>query len=56
MNFNPFATDDNGTCIVLQGGCVLPFACNYDASADFYLPGSCDFSCLFGNSRRRLQQ
>ena len=48
VNFNPFATDDNGTCIVLQGGCVLPFACNYDASADFYLPGSCDFSCLFG--------
>ena len=47
VNFNPFATDDNGTCIVLQGGCVLPFACNYDASADFYLPGSCDFSCLF---------
>ena len=25
VNFNPFATDDNGTCIVLQGGCVLPF-------------------------------
>ena len=48
VNFNPFATDDNGTCIVLQGGCVLPFACNYDADADFYLPGSCDFSCLFG--------
>ncbi|MEC8399799.1 MAG: T9SS type A sorting domain-containing protein, partial [Bacteroidota bacterium] len=48
VNFNPFATDDNGTCIVLQGGCVLPFACNYDAEADFYLPGSCDFSCLFG--------
>ena len=50
VNFNPFATDDNGTCIVLQGGCVLPFACNYDASADFYLPGSCDFSCLFGTA------
>ena len=42
VNYNPYATDDNGTCIVLQGGCVLPFACNYDPSADFYLPGSCD--------------
>ncbi|MBF49839.1 MAG: hypothetical protein CL839_03905, partial [Crocinitomicaceae bacterium] len=47
-NYSPFATDDNGTCIVEVGGCTLPFACNYDPSADFYLPGSCDFSCLFG--------
>ena len=43
-----FATDDNGSCIIEVGGCTLPFACNYDPSADFYLPGSCDFSCLFG--------
>ena len=49
VNFNPFATDDNGSCLVLQGGCVLPFACNFDPEADFYLPGSCDFSCLFGS-------
>ncbi|MDA1242916.1 MAG: T9SS type A sorting domain-containing protein, partial [Bacteroidetes bacterium] len=48
VNFNPYATDDNGTCIVLSGGCVLPFACNFDPEADFYIPGSCDFSCLFG--------
>ena len=48
VNFNQYATDDNGTCIILQGGCVLPFACNFDPEADFYLPGSCDFSCLFG--------
>ena len=47
-NYSPFATDDNGTCILEVGGCTLPFACNYDPSADFYLPGSCDFSCLFG--------
>ena len=50
VNFNPYATDDNGTCIILQGGCVLPFACNFDLEADFYLPGSCDFSCLFNVS------
>ena len=48
VNFNQFATDDDGSCIILQGGCVLPFACNFDPAADFYLPGSCDFSCLFG--------
>ena len=47
-NYSPFATDDNGSCIVEVGGCTLPFACNYDPSADFYLPGSCDFSCLNG--------
>ena len=47
-NYSPFATDDNGTCIIEVGGCTLPFACNYDPNADFYLPGSCDFSCLFG--------
>ena len=27
---------------------MIPFACNYDPEADYYLPGSCDFSCLFG--------
>ena len=48
VNFNQFATDDDGSCILPQGGCVLPFACNFDPAADFYLPGSCDFSCLFG--------
>ena len=50
-NFNPYATDDNGTCLPpLVGGCIIPFACNYDANANFYLPGSCDFSCLYGSS------
>jgi len=48
VNFNPYATDDSGTCIIMVGGCVIPFACNYDSEADYYLPGSCDFSCLFG--------
>jgi hypothetical protein len=47
-NYSPFATDDNGTCITEVGGCTLPFACNFDPSADFYLPGSCDFTCLNG--------
>jgi hypothetical protein len=47
-NYNPNATDDDGSCIILTGGCTLPFACNYDPTADYYLPGSCDFSCLFG--------
>jgi hypothetical protein len=50
INFNPYATDENGSCLILTGGCVLPFACNYDADADYYIPGSCDFSCLYGTS------
>jgi uncharacterized protein (TIGR02145 family) len=29
-------------------GCNIPGACNYDPIADYYLPGSCDFNCLFG--------
>ncbi|MBM71612.1 MAG: hypothetical protein CL847_02375, partial [Crocinitomicaceae bacterium] len=49
VNFNPYATEDNGSCIILTGGCVIPFACNYDPGSDYYLPGSCDFSCLFGD-------
>jgi hypothetical protein len=48
VNFNPNATDDNGSCVIQIGGCILPFACNYDPTADYYLPGSCDFSCLGG--------
>ena len=49
-NFNPYATEDNGTCSpTLVGGCILPFACNFDPTANFYLPGSCDFECLYGN-------
>ena len=48
-NYNDAATDDDGNCNYdFVGGCNLPFACNYDPSADYYLPGSCDFSCLFG--------
>ena len=33
----------------LDGRCVIPFACNYDPSADYY-DGSCDFDCLYGTS------
>ena len=47
INFNPFATEDDGSCLVLTGGCVIPFACNYDPNADYY-DGSCDFQCLYG--------
>ena len=48
-NYNPNATEDDGSCIIQVGGCTLMFACNYDPTADYYLPGSCDFSCLFGS-------
>ena len=45
QNYNPQATDDNGTCQPpLVGGCILPFACNFDPTANFYVPGSCEFA------------
>ena len=49
-NYNPFATDDNGNCMTLTGGCVLPFACNYDPSADYLIISTCDlnFPCSGG--------
>ena len=38
QNYNPQATDDNGTCQAAQvGGCILPFACNYNPEANFYI-------------------
>ncbi len=49
-NYNPNATEDNGTCLFLTGGCVLPFACNYDAEADYLIFSMCDlnFPCPSG--------
>ena len=44
--YNPNATDDDGSCLV--GGCVLPFACNYDPSADYLVITDCDFSTCVG--------
>ena len=45
-NFNPYATDDDGTCLV--GGCNIPAACNYDPSADYLIPGACEFESCVG--------
>ena len=44
--YNPYATDDDGSCLV--GGCVFPTACNYDPDADYQISGSCDFSTCVG--------
>ena len=42
--YNPAANVDDGSCLV--GGCIIPFACNYDPAADYQLAGSCEFfSC-----------
>ena len=43
LNFNTYATDDDGSCIIQVGGCIIPYACNYDADADYYEEGSCVF-------------
>ena len=41
-NYNLFATDDDGSCLV--GGCIIPspaFACNYDVDADYLIFSMC---------------
>ena len=51
INYNEFATDDNGSCLV--GGCIIPsptFACNFDADADYLIYADCiNPPCTSGN-------
>ena len=45
--FNPDANVlDEGACLV--GGCMLPYACNYDAAAEYLLIETCDFDSCAG--------
>ena len=44
--YNPSANIDDGSCLV--GGCVIPYACNYDEDADYMEQGSCEFSSCAG--------
>ena len=42
VGFDPFATEDDGSCPV--GGCIIPsptFACNYDPDADYLIYAMC---------------
>ena len=45
-NFNPAANVDDGSC--MEGGCILPSACNYDEDADYYVAGACEFDSCVG--------
>ena len=56
INYNEFATDDDGSCSILVGGCVIPFACNFDPAADFYVPGSCDFNFPCGGGTAGMSE
>ena len=42
VNFDPEATDDDGSCIAAEGGCTDPSACNYNSIAAID-----DGSCVF---------
>ena len=44
--FDPNATFDDGSCLI--GGCLVAEACNYDPSADYQLPGACEFESCAG--------
>lgn len=46
-NYNPAATDDDGSCGDDGLGCVIPSACNYDPTANVN-DGSCEFSSCLG--------
>ncbi|MEC7653600.1 MAG: hypothetical protein VX548_01505, partial [Bacteroidota bacterium] len=45
-NYDPNAAFDDGSCVV--GGCIIPFACNYEPTAGYLIPGSCDFTSCTG--------
>ncbi|MBQ81651.1 MAG: hypothetical protein CL825_03655, partial [Crocinitomicaceae bacterium] len=45
-NYDPNAAFDDGSCV--EGGCIVPFACNYDPEAGYLIPGSCDFTSCAG--------
>ena len=45
-NYDPNAAFDDGSC--LEGGCIVPFACNFDPEAGYLIPGSCDFNSCSG--------
>ena len=56
INYNPDATEDDGSCIIAVPGCMDSGACNFDASSNID-DGSCEYtSCSdcagvpFGNS------
>ena len=43
VNYNPQATQDDGSCVEAVSGCTNPIACNYDPSANVD-DGSCTFA------------
>ena len=43
-NFNPYATEDDGTCLV--GGCTVPVATESTIEADYLLLGALTSSCV----------
>ena len=47
FNYNPLATDDNGSCEEPVGGCTDPEACNFNALATND-DGSCEFESCAG--------
>ena len=46
-NFDPAATDDDGTCAYPVPGCTSPAACNFNPAATVS-DGSCDFESCIG--------
>ena len=47
LNYNPNATDDNGSCTYITGGCTDQTACNFDYTAQED-DGTCEFNTCAG--------
>ena len=47
MNYDPNATDDNGSCTYMTGGCTDQTACNFDYTVQVD-DGSCEFDSCSG--------
>ncbi len=55
VNYNPQATEDDGSCIDSISGCTNAEACNYDASANVD-DGSCTFPVQYYNCAGECNQ
>ncbi len=47
MNFDPVATENDGSCVYAISGCTNPLACNYNPEATAS-DGSCEFTSCIG--------
>ena len=50
VNYNPFASVDDGSCVTVVIGCMIPSACTYDPNATIMDFSMCEFGFCGGAS------